>query len=462
MTGLTAKRLLSITLAAASLAMLAAAEPAAASTLRVSAGSAQRAANEVEADYTTSHVLISETARESVPITIFFDPQVTGVEVGRSVHQPRSPRLGDGRPQWQWRRRRDQSALRQQHRRRRRSPLLQGLSNEPGSRRVPAHLADIENRCVPSHSALPADLGSAGRIPLVRQRAERARDPETRSRHRRLAGKSKRPPALRSQSADDRRHWNGAGPAGILCQNDEPRPRRRRTALQPRLFEATRCQCPLAAAHSSARDRRAPDRSGHQSAVRARQPVCGQELLRGDAVDGLGFHPGLVARRKRHAARTRCGPCRVPELRQGGERAAASPSFSTCRSITRPTTRNSPRRANIIGGTPAPPTPPRSGQSKRESSRGPVNMTSAQAAPVTLLPRRTATILANGRMFQISISAATPPSSPIRRSKKTIKTRVTGSTTVWGPKTATARAMVISTRSHSGFGSSSATICSSG
>lgn len=40
----------------------------------------QRAANEVEAEYTTSHVLISETARESVPITIFFDPQVTGVE----------------------------------------------------------------------------------------------------------------------------------------------------------------------------------------------------------------------------------------------------------------------------------------------------------------------------------------------------------------------------------------------
>jgi hypothetical protein len=78
MRGLTAKRLLSITLAAASLAMLAAVKPAAASTLRISAGSAQRAANEVEADYTTSHVLISETAHESVPITVFFDPQVTG------------------------------------------------------------------------------------------------------------------------------------------------------------------------------------------------------------------------------------------------------------------------------------------------------------------------------------------------------------------------------------------------
>jgi outer membrane protein assembly factor BamB len=80
MTGLTAKRLLSIMFAAESLAMLAAGDPAAASTLRVSTGSAQRAANEVEADYTTSHVLISEKARESVSITIFFDPQVTGVE----------------------------------------------------------------------------------------------------------------------------------------------------------------------------------------------------------------------------------------------------------------------------------------------------------------------------------------------------------------------------------------------
>src|SRR5260370_24167155 len=80
MTGLTAKRWLSMMLAAASLAMLVAAERAAASTLRVSTGSAQRAANEVEADYTTSHVLISETAHETVPITIFFDPQVTGVE----------------------------------------------------------------------------------------------------------------------------------------------------------------------------------------------------------------------------------------------------------------------------------------------------------------------------------------------------------------------------------------------
>src|SRR5438874_3014352 len=80
MTGLTAKRLLSIVLATATLAISGAAEPTTASTLRVSAASAQRAANEIEADYTTSHVLISETARETVPITVFFDPQVTRVE----------------------------------------------------------------------------------------------------------------------------------------------------------------------------------------------------------------------------------------------------------------------------------------------------------------------------------------------------------------------------------------------
>jgi hypothetical protein len=60
----------------------------------------------------------------------------------------------------------------------------------------------------------------------------------------------------------------------------------------------------------------------------------------------------------------------------------------------RPMTRNSPRRANIIGETPAPPTPARSGRSKHASSRGPMNMTSARAAPVTLPLRRTGTISA--------------------------------------------------------------------
>lgn len=68
-----------IVMALGCLAFWAAVEPAIASSLQISAASAQRA-GEVEADYTTSHLMISETAHESVPITIFFDPQVTGVE----------------------------------------------------------------------------------------------------------------------------------------------------------------------------------------------------------------------------------------------------------------------------------------------------------------------------------------------------------------------------------------------
>ena len=51
-----------------------------ASSLRISSGSAQRLAAEVEADYTTSHLFIDEVAGESVPITVFFDPQVLNVE----------------------------------------------------------------------------------------------------------------------------------------------------------------------------------------------------------------------------------------------------------------------------------------------------------------------------------------------------------------------------------------------
>jgi glycosidase len=49
------------------------------SSLRVSAGSNSRLATEVEADYATSHVFINELANESVPFTIFFDPQTMGV-----------------------------------------------------------------------------------------------------------------------------------------------------------------------------------------------------------------------------------------------------------------------------------------------------------------------------------------------------------------------------------------------
>ena len=69
----------SILLVLGCLAFWAAIGPAEASSLRISAGSGQRV-GEIEADYTTSHVMLSEIGRETVPIKVFFDPQVTGVE----------------------------------------------------------------------------------------------------------------------------------------------------------------------------------------------------------------------------------------------------------------------------------------------------------------------------------------------------------------------------------------------
>jgi hypothetical protein len=51
-----------------------------ASTLKISANSAVRAASEVEANYTTTHLFIDEVAGDSIPITVFFDPQTLGVE----------------------------------------------------------------------------------------------------------------------------------------------------------------------------------------------------------------------------------------------------------------------------------------------------------------------------------------------------------------------------------------------
>jgi hypothetical protein len=69
-----------IIFAAAGLVTWAAVGPSEASSVRISAGSDQRAGKEIEADYTTSHLLISEVAHESIPITVFFDPQVSGVE----------------------------------------------------------------------------------------------------------------------------------------------------------------------------------------------------------------------------------------------------------------------------------------------------------------------------------------------------------------------------------------------
>src|SRR4051794_40052466 len=50
--------------------------PAGASTLRISAGAADRASGEVD---TTSHLFVDEGAGQNVPITIFFDPQTLGV-----------------------------------------------------------------------------------------------------------------------------------------------------------------------------------------------------------------------------------------------------------------------------------------------------------------------------------------------------------------------------------------------
>jgi glycosidase len=51
-----------------------------ASSLRVSAGSPTRLAGEVEADYSTSHVFVNELKHDSVPVTVFFDPQTLNVQ----------------------------------------------------------------------------------------------------------------------------------------------------------------------------------------------------------------------------------------------------------------------------------------------------------------------------------------------------------------------------------------------
>jgi glycosidase len=69
--------------------------------LRISAGSASRLPNEVEADYSTSHLFIDEVAHSTVPITAFFDPQVTGVQTAEvftnlSRRELVTLRTGDG------------------------------------------------------------------------------------------------------------------------------------------------------------------------------------------------------------------------------------------------------------------------------------------------------------------------------------------------------------------------------
>ena len=52
-----------------------------ASSLKISAGSAVRVtASEVEGNYTTTHLYVDEIAADSIPVTVFFDPQTLGVE----------------------------------------------------------------------------------------------------------------------------------------------------------------------------------------------------------------------------------------------------------------------------------------------------------------------------------------------------------------------------------------------
>ena len=75
------KRRMKLRLVIFALSLVGLACAASASILKVSAGSTSRAPAEVEADYTTSHLYIDEVAQESVPITLFFDPQTLGVEV---------------------------------------------------------------------------------------------------------------------------------------------------------------------------------------------------------------------------------------------------------------------------------------------------------------------------------------------------------------------------------------------
>ena len=50
-----------------------------ASSLRISPASYSRSSGEVEADYGMSHLFIDEVALQSVPVTVFFDPQAGGV-----------------------------------------------------------------------------------------------------------------------------------------------------------------------------------------------------------------------------------------------------------------------------------------------------------------------------------------------------------------------------------------------
>lgn len=55
-------------------------EGANATSVKISPNATTRSATEVEANYTTTHLFVDEIAGDQIPITIFCDPQTTGVE----------------------------------------------------------------------------------------------------------------------------------------------------------------------------------------------------------------------------------------------------------------------------------------------------------------------------------------------------------------------------------------------
>lgn len=71
--------------------------PAGAAVLKISANSVSRAASEVEANYSASHLYVDENAGDSIPVTIFFDPGTFGVESAEVFYESQSPRPGGTR-----------------------------------------------------------------------------------------------------------------------------------------------------------------------------------------------------------------------------------------------------------------------------------------------------------------------------------------------------------------------------
>ena len=173
-----------------------------------------------------------------------------------------------------------------------------------------------------------------------------------------------------------------------------------------------------------ARSRRGPAGSGLGS------PLRRQELLRGNAADGLGVHPGRDARIPGHAARPRRGPRRVPGFHARRKRFRTITVASwTPRSITLRTTRSSRfGRTGLLG------------QRRRfrfffffchahrffwnfVTSGGARLFPARRVRPAMQIarmispPRRTGTISASGWTCRTSISGVTRRSSQTRASK---------------------------------------------